>query len=298
MSALNGSLGPIPLIDGISITISADQGGWRTTFARGDETIAEDHGRSLPWLGRYAAGHLAGVLCKAVPLNKDAVKAAVEEAFDVITQSDDTAALVSDAAARVIAETTAVTIELSDPPAYVVDLEGGKSLIFTAREIAAHAPIVLNTRWLSVHPREPLNANGGDFEQIIDQWLSIAVEVEPTGSANAWESIVEMLQIRIAPLPVHTSKDGLLKSGLWQEEGGPLWVAGRVIAEVLKDSGRSEADSRFSRYLQSAGILVCPSKPVRVGRVLVRAWGCSPDLRPDDLGICDFADLTAEGVQP
>lgn len=298
MTAPKASMGPIPLLAGISMTIAADRGGWRTTFSRGGEPIAEERSKAYPWVGKYAAGHLAGVLCEAEPLDKKAVKTAIEEAFGLIAQSDDTAALVSEAAARVLAETVSVKVELSDPPAYVVDLEDGKSMVFTAKEVAAHAPIVLNTRWLSVHPREPLNANGGDFEQIIDQWLSIAVEVEPTGSANAWESIVEMLQIRIAPLPVHTSKDGLLKSGLWQEEGGPLWVAGRVIAEVLKDSGRSEADSGFSRYLQSVGILVCPSKPVRVGRVLVRAWGCSPDLRPDDLGICDFADLTAEGVQP
>lgn len=291
-------MGPIPLLAGISITISADQGGWRTTFARGDEMIAEDRSKAYPWVGKYAAGHLTGVLCEAEPLDKKAVKTAIEEAFGLIAQSDDTAALVSDAAARVIGETVSVKVELSDPPAYVVDLEGGKSMIFTAKEVAAHAPIVLNTRWLSVHPREPLNANGGDFEQIIDQWLSIAEEGEPAGSANAWESIVEMLQIRIAPLPVHTSKDGLLKSGLYQEGGGPLWIAGRIVRDVMRESGRSEADSGFSKYLQAAGILICSSRPMRVGNMRVRAWGFSPDFRPDDPGISDFAALTAGEVQP
>lgn len=297
MTGHRSSIGPIALIDGIAMTISADRSGWRSTFTRGEELIAEDRCKTYPWLGRYAPGHLAGVLCKAAPLNRDAVKAAITGAFEIIKTSPDAGALISEAASRVIARTVSAKIELCDPPVYVVDLEGG-SMIFTSKEIAAHAPIVINTRWLSVHPRDPLNANGADFQTAIDYWLSIAEEVEPAGNANPWEGIVEGLQIAIAPLPAHADKDGLLKSGLWQEEGGPLWIAGRVIAAVLKDSGRSETDSGFSKYLQSAGILVCPSKPVRVGRVLIRAWGFTPDFLPDDPGISEFAPLAGAGVRP
>lgn len=291
-------MGPIPLLAGISMTIAADRGGWRTTFARGDVTIAEERSKAYPWVGKYAAGHLTGVLCEAEPLDKKAVKTAIEEAFGLIAQSDDTAALVSEAAARVIAETVSVKVELSDPPAYVVDLEDGKSLVLSAREIAAHTPLTLNTKWLTVHPREPLNATGADFQQIIEHWLSIAVEVEPTGDGNAWEGVVEALQIKVAPLAVHPTRDGLLKSGLYQEEGGPLWIAGRVIAEAIRESGLKENGSQFSKYLQSTGDLICPSKKVRVGQMLVRVWGFRSGFRPDDPGISEFAALTAEEVRP
>lgn len=294
MSASKTSLGPLPLIDGITITIAAERDGWITRFARNDETIAADHSKTLPWIGRYAPGHLATLICDAVPLDKKAVKAEIARIFKDIETSPDAAAMVSEPADRVINETVSVKIELSDPPIYVVELKGGKSMVFTAKEIAAPAAVTLNTKWLSLYPRTPLYGNSQTFGTVIDYWLRIAEEVEPVGNANPWEGIVERLQIRIAPYPVYPTKEGLTKSGLYLEENGPLWIAGRVIAEVIRESGASENDSGFSKYLQAAGILVCPSKPIRVGGILIRAWGFSPDIRPDDPGVSDCASLTAE----
>ena len=61
-----------------------------------------------------------------------------------------------------------------------------------------------------------------------------------------------------------------------------MWISGRLVGDVLKDSGRNENDAGFSKYLQAAGLLVCPSQPKRLGRMLIRAWGFTPDFRPDD----------------
>lgn len=294
MSAPNAALGPIPLIDGISMTIAADRGGWRTTFARGGETIAEDHAKTFPWIGRHAAGHLAGVLCEAVPLNRDAVKTAILAVFDAIQGSTDAATLTGDAAGKVIAATEAVKIELSDPPTYTIDLKGGRYLIFTTKELAAARPITLNEKWLSAFPRDPLNATGIDFQTVIDYWVSIGEEVQPTGNANKWEIVAESLQIRIAPLPAHPTRDGLVKSGLYQEENGPLWISSRLIADVVRDAGRDANDTGFAKYLQDAGDLIVPSKPIRVGGMRTRAWGFRPEFKPTDQGIVDCVDLIGE----
>lgn len=294
MSAPKASLGPIPLIEGISMTITADRGGWTTTFSRNGETIAEERSKAYPWVGKYAAGHLAGVLCDSVPLSRDAVKMAILAVFDAIQGSTDAATLTGDAAGKVIAATEAVKIELSDPPTYTINLKGGRYLIFTTKELAAARPITLNERWLSTFPRDPLNATGIDFQTIIDYWVSIGEEVQPAGNANKWELVAESLQIRIAPLPAHTTRDGLLKSGLYQEEDGPLWISSRLIADVVRDAGRDVNDTGFAKYLQDTGDLIAPSKPIRVGGMRTRAWGFRSGFKPTDQGIVDCVDLIGE----
>lgn len=285
----------IPLLEGISIEVSALRGGgWLTAFKRRGEMIAEDRSAALPWIDRYGAGRLTNLLCDKVPLDKRAVKAALQEVFSTVKTSPDAPGLTSTAVARVISETESVQIELSDRPVYIVTLEGGRSLTFSAKEIAAHRAISLNETWLSVHPRGPLNASGADFEEIIEYWLSIAEEVEPAGDMNPWESIAEKLQIRIAACPVGKTKEGLAGAGLYQEENGPLWITNRIIQEVLRDAGRDVNDSGFSRYLQSIGVLVSPSKSFRVLGLVGRAWGFRPDFKPEDAKITDLATLPDE----
>lgn len=285
--------GPQHLIGGIAIEIGSDRSGWYVTLTHNGETIATDRSGAKPWIDKRAPGRLTERIRQAVPtLDRTAIKEAVIEFFDDIGSSADGAALVSEPVARVIGATAAVTIELSDPPAYIVDLIGGETLTFSAREMNAMQPVTLNEKWLSAHPRDPLRAKTADFEEIQQYWFSIAEEAEPHGTKSTWEAVTEKLQIAIAPRTVYPTKDGLTKTGLYQEDGGPLWIAGSLIGSVLKDTGKSEMDTGFSRYLQKAGVLVGPSKPIRVGRMLIRAWGFSPDFRPDDEAITDFAELS------
>jgi hypothetical protein len=279
----------------ISIEIASTLQGWVSTFRRADETIADDLSAAAPWIDPRAPGRLTARLKDAAPgLDRKVIKAALQDCFETIRSAEDGPAIVPVAVARAIGECVSVQIELSDRPTYIVTLKGGRDLAFSAKEIAAHRPITLNEAWLSVHPREPLNATREDFEEVIKYWLEIAEEVEPAGDVSPWESVAEELQIRIAPLPTASTKEGLVEAGLYQEEGGPLWISNRIIKETLKDAGRDVNDSGFSRYLQNTGALMCSSKSVRVRGLVGRAWGFRPDFKPDDVEIADLADLTGE----
>lgn len=285
------SLGPIPLLEGISFETASCREGRITTFSRAGKVIAEDRSVAWPWEDPRAPGRLTTLVHDATHLDRKAIKAALLGCFETIRSSPDSKKLTSEAVKRVIGETAGVRIEMSDPPTYLIDLKGGRSLIFSAKEIAGRRPITLNEAWLSAHPRGPLNANGQDFEKVIDYWLEIAEEVEPAGNASPWESIAETLQIMMSGITVYPTKEGLVRKGLYQEEGGPLWVPGRLVGHILKDAGKSECDSGFSKYLQTTGDLIEPSKPVRVGGRRIRAWGFDPAFRPDDAEAVDFIDL-------
>lgn len=287
--------GPIPLLEGITFETASCGEGWVTTFTRAGEVIAVDRNKTLPWVDPRAPGRLAARVHEAAPLLvQKGIKDALRECFEEIRAAPDAGAIVSEPVARAISETAGVRIEMSDPPTYLIDLKGGQSLIFSSKEIAGRRPITLNEAWLSTHPREPLNANGQDFEKVIEYWLEIAEEVEPAGNASPWESIAETLQIMMSGITVYPTKEGLVRKGLYQEEGGPLWVPGRLVGRILKDAGKSECDSGFSKYLQTTEALVQPSKPIRVGGRQIRAWGFDPAFRPDDAEAVDFIDLDDE----
>lgn len=282
------------LIEGIGMEITAAPGGeWVTRFTRDGETLTEDRNGTEPWVDRRAPGRLAAMLREAVPaLDQKVIRDAINTAFEEIRSTPDGRALMSEPTARAIDSTSRVTVERCDPPVYQVDLIDGGTLTFTAREMAALQPITLNERWLSAHPRDPLDAKSRDFREIRQYWFSIAEEVEPAGNASPWEGVTERLQRAIAPREVTATKDGLATTGLYQEQGGPLWISGRVIADVLKEAGKGETDSGFSKYLRKNGFLVAPSRTHRVGQMVIRAWGFDPGFLPDAEGICESVDLS------
>lgn len=261
---------------------AAPGGGWITRFARNGDTLTEDRNSTEPWIDRRAPGRLTKALAAAVPtLNEKAIKEAITAVFDGIRESPDGAALISEPAARVINATKAVTVEMCDPPVYRVELIDGAILTFSNRDMAALQPVTLNDRWLAVHPGDPLKANRRDFEEIQEYWFSILEKVDPAGSGSVWESIAADLQFAIAGREAGSDKISLLKTGVYQEPGGPLWVSGRVIAEVLRKAARNENDPGLSQFLKRRGDLIEPSKPFRVSRILIRAWGFSPDFMPE-----------------
>ena len=273
----------VPLLEGIEMEIAAAPGGgWITRFARNGDTLAEDRNSTEPWIDRRAPGRLTKALAAAVPtLNEKAIKDAITAIFDGILESPDGAALISEPAARVISATEAVTVEMCDPPVYRVDLIDGATLTFSNREMAALQPVTLNDRWLAAHPGDPLKATRRDFEEIQEYWFSILEKADPAGSGSVWESIAADLQFAIAGREAGTDKISLLKTGVYQEPGGPLWVSGRVIAEVLRKAGKNENDPGLSQFLKRRGDLIEASKPFRVSRILIRAWGFSPDFMPE-----------------
>jgi len=292
------SLGPIPLLEGIAVSVAAGREGWVTSFTRGGETIAEDRSAALPWIDPRAPGRLAARLHEAVPLDQKAIRAALAEIFETIRSSPDAGALVSGPVARVIGETAAVTIEESDPPVYLVDLADGGRLIFQNRELADPRPGTLNDRWLATHPGDALDANGRDFRAIRDYWFGIAERAEPSGAGSQWEPVAEALQRTLSTLPTSTAREGLLRYGLYLEEppDGPaiLWVASGIIENVLRDHGRSIMDRTFPEFLRQDDALVSGSRRFRIGDLRCRAWGFDPGFRPDNAGISIFENLIEE----
>lgn len=297
------SLGPIPLIDGFSVTITAERGGgWATIFTgRDGETIAEDHSRSVPWVGRYAPGRLANVLCAAAPLVKGAVKAAILEIFKNIEESEDSQKLVSEPVRRVTDATERVIIETSDPPIYIIELTDGTRLLFKNRELATLKPGDLNDRWLAARPGDALDATGQDFREIRDSWFTVAERAQPSGVESQWEPVVDALQRRITPLPLGATKDDLVRCGLFLETTPRgekiLWIESSIIDGVVREFGKSLTDSTFVEYLKRNGDLVTGSDRKRVLGTRVHAWGFSPTFRPE-CEITDVANLTEEEADP
>jgi hypothetical protein len=293
-STVKASIGPVSLMADISIEIAAGREGWITTFYRARETIVDDVAATEPWIDRTAPGRLSDLLISAVPeFDKKKVRDRLKECFSNLRESPDAEALISAPASRVIGETISVSIELSDPPYYVITLEGGNTLSFTAKEIAARHPITLNEKWLSVHPRQPLNATGRDFGKAIEFWLSIAEEVEPSGTVSPWEVIAEKLQDRVSMEVLHDVPEGLNRTGLYRENG-TLWISNSMILDILRQFGKDSDPAGFTRYLKKAGYLVHPSKSFRIGNTWRRAWGFREDFRPSEPAIVTFASLDGE----
>lgn len=293
------SIGPVSLIADISIEIAVGREGWIISFYRAEEKIVEDEAAIEPWFDRTAPGRLSDLLLSVAPeFDKKKVKDRLKECLDTLSKSPDAAALVSAPAARAIGETVSVSIERSEPPYYIITLEGGNTLSFTAKEIAACHPITLNEKWLSVHPRQPLNANGRDFKKVIEFWLSIAEEVEPSGTVSPWEVVAEKLQDRVSMEALHDVPEGLIRTGLYRENG-TLWISNSLILDILRQFGKDSDPAGFARYLKKAGSLVHPSKSFRIGNTWRRAWGFREDFRPGEPAIVTFASLEGEeGARP
>lgn len=295
MSSSTHGTGRLSLIGTVSIEIAAEGNHWITHFFQADRLIAEDKSEKAPWIDKRAPKRLTDTLRRGAPeLDKQAVKEAIEVLLSEIQNSPDSGGIVSAVVSRAVDETISVTIEMTDPPTYTVTLDGDRSMTFSAREIAAHRAITLNEKWLSIHPRSPLNASGSDFEALIDYWLGVAEEIEPLGNVSPWECLAQKLQSKLATLAVHQTKEGLIRSGLYQEENGPLWVNNEYINPILKEAGISENTPLFSRYLKKAGILVAHSKPDTVHGHQCRCWGLNPAFRPDDDTTAKFAPLNSE----
>jgi len=285
----------VPLIEGIAMEIANVRGTWYTAFVRDGVMLTEDATRTNPAIDRRAPGRLTAALSKAVPaLSEKAIKSTISAAFDAIRSADDGKAMVSEAVAKVIGATERVERVMTDPPEYVVYLDGEDYLEFSAREIATEQPVALNVRWESVK-FEKIRATQKDFGEIIDYWFEIAERVDPPGTKTLWESVAEDLQTAIAAREPGTTPAALLDTFLYQEPDGPLWISNRIIKDVMKKSGKEETDNGLSRFFKQRGDLIANSKSFTVSGISIRAWGFRPDFMPEADSHSRPAGINPEG---
>ncbi len=292
--ARRSSTGPVSLIWDLSIEVAAARDGWLTIITRNGEEMVAEPSKTKPWLDSRLPGRVTKRISEVdESLKENPIKKKIVEYFEDMRGSPDTDALTSEPVARAVGATVRVLVELTDPPAYHVELEGGETLTFSSREMAALKPITLNERWIASHPRSPLKATRNDFEEIQEYWLSIAEETEPLGAKSVWEDATERLQTLISTRKCFDTPVGLIEhdSGLYLEEGGPLWVSNALIKSILREDGKSETDSSFAKYLQKCGVVVAESKSFRVNKAFRRAWGFNPEFNAETYGATVVSDI-------
>lgn len=282
---IRSSVPPILIgIEDIALDIASDRGIWYIGIYRRGEKISDDASRSNPLITKGAAKRIADRVKKEFShLDRKVVQDAVDRFFEAVREADET--ITADAVCRVISSIARVEKEMSEPPAYVVHLSGGKCLEFSARDLAALQPLTLNERWLAVRD-DPLDATGRDFKEIRDHLLAVAVPVDPPGPASPWERTISKLETRIAPLPLEPDRSGLKRHGICLEPNRILLIRSDLIQDVMAESGLNPNDGSFARYLKRVGILLVESKPYRIPGVKnqVRAWGVTPDIKDDLTG--------------
>ena len=282
---IRSSVPPTPIgIEGIALDIASDRGVWYVGIYRDGEKIADDASRSNPLITKGTAKRIADRVKKEFShLDRKAVQGAVDRFFEAVREADET--ITADAVCRVISSIARVEKETSDPPAYVVHLSDGKSMVFSTRDLAALQPVTLNERWLAVRD-DPLDATGRDFKEIRDHLMAVAVPVDPPGPSSPWERTISKLETRIAPIPLEQDRGGLKRHGICLEPNGVLLIRSDLIQDVMVESGQNPNDGSFARYLKRVGILLVDSKLYRIPGVKtpVRAWGVTPDIKDDLTG--------------
>ena len=282
---IRSSVPPTPIgIEGIALDIASDRGVWYVGIYRDGEKIADDASRSNPLITKGTAKRIADRVKKEFShLDRKAVQGAVDRFFEAVREADET--ITADAVCRVISSIARVEKETSDPPAYVVHLSDGKSMVFSTRDLAALQPVTLNERWLAVRD-DPLDATGRDFKEIRDHLMAVAVPVDPPGPSSPWERTISKLETRIAPIPLEQDRGGLKRHGICLEPNGVLLIRSDLIQDVIVESGQNPNDGGFARYLKRVGILLVDSKLYRIPGVKtpVRAWGVTPDIKDDLTG--------------
>lgn len=291
---------PVPLVAGASVVVESRLGGsWTTAFVRDGRVIATDDGRVAPWVDPRAPGRLTTVLKSAldrvgVPIERRAVRDAIGDWISALQEVGDGDRVVSAAVSRVIGLTDRVLIEQTRPPTFVITL-GDEEFVLTNTEMASNLTKRINELWLGVF-YERLGASAHDWDAIRDYWLSIAERGEPWGDRTPYDGVTSALQIRISAEPMFDVREGLIRSGLYRDQSGIVWVNNSVVQEVLSSGGGDLSIAGFSAHLRREGYLVQTSTVHRVGGITVRAWGFAPGFRADE-GVSQTSTNTVRGVE-
>lgn len=272
---------PVPLVAGVSVSVASRLGGgWRVEFARDGRVIAVEDARIAPWVDPRAPGRLTSLLkggldrCD-VPIERRAVREAVGDWLAALHEQASEEGITSASVARVVGLTTSVTVELTQPPTFVITL-GDAEMVLSNAEMASDSPKKINELWLA-NFYEVLGASPLDWREIRDQWLSVAETCEPWGDRTPYDTATTALQVRVSAEAVFDSREGLLRSGVYLD-GEILWVNNSIVEEVLRDS--TNLTSRgFSIHLRREGVLIRTSTVHRVRGIVCRAWGFTADFR-------------------
>jgi predicted transcriptional regulator len=271
MTSGKTSTGIVPLLSDLNIEIHAkDGGGWSTVITQKGITVAEGDTKTEPWVQTEIVKKLAKQVVDKTTHRSGVIQDAISQYFEEIKASDDGKALLSEPARKVIEATEAVFREKCNPPKFRICLKSGNELLFTNRELTAMRPMDLNDKWSAIE-RERLKATRGDFDKIIDYWFEIQQDSETWGAASEWEAVLQKLCTEISLKHISDKKERLLDDGIYRE-GEILWVSNEVIRKVLLDFGKDITDSSFQKYLRDEGMLLGPSKYIRVNGFRPRAW--------------------------
>ncbi|RQD80981.1 MAG: hypothetical protein D5R96_07710 [Methanocalculus sp. MSAO_Arc2] len=288
---LQGGLGA----EMLKLSIFSERRQWVTEISQGERTIIRVVRGVSPFNDPRLIGRLKIEIGRCFPLFKTTViLEELNRVFDGLINSPDAEKLTSEVVLRVIDRTERVWRELYKPPVYVIEMKGKKTLYFSASDLAKCQPLRINEQWMALF-NEQLGARGRDFEEIIDYWISEAREREAAGIPSIYEPVFEEIVKMVSVLPISKEKINLVTHGIWLEsepntDGAVLWVRSDIISKVMRSLGKSDSDPNMANYLIEEGKLKERSRVHRIERGTLRAWGFSPDIRPDEFS----EDGTAE----
>ncbi|RQD79845.1 MAG: hypothetical protein D5R96_09440, partial [Methanocalculus sp. MSAO_Arc2] len=271
----------------LKLSIFSERRQWVSEISQGERTIIRVVRGVSPFNDPRLIGRLKTEIGRCFPLYKTTViLEELNRVFDGLINSPDAEKLTSEVVLRAIDRTERVWRELYKPPVYAIEMKGKKTLYFSASDLAKCQPLRINEQWMALF-NEQLGARGRDFEEIIDYWISEATEREAAGIPSIYEPVFDEIVKMVSVLPISKEKINLVTHGIWLEsgpntDGAVLWVRSDIVTKIMRSMGKSESDPNLASYLIEEGKLKERSRVHRIERGALRAWGFSPDIRPDE----------------
>ncbi|GAA5262109.1 hypothetical protein [Methanocalculus sp. MC3] len=275
------ALDNVPLLVGdLTLKISSSGNNYISEIYSKGEVVVSDTASIPAFQDSRAAGRIARKIKDTLPVfDQKNVKDHLDRIFNDMGNSPDSHAIMSEACAEVLRKTVSVKREMTESPTYIIEMDDTVSLTFQTKDFGSLNSSSINNQWIEKYNRG-LDIKTKEFKQIRDFWMERAEDIEPLGCVSPWEPIAEQILEQVASKTASNEQEGLVRSGLYKDLHGPLWVAGSIISDVMKDNGKSPTDPGLSHYLKKTGFLITGSTVFRIGSQTVRAWGFDPQLKP------------------
>lgn len=275
------ALDNVPLLVGdLSLKISSSGNNYISEIYSKGEVVVSDTASIPAFQDSRAAGRIARKIKDTLPVfDQKNVKDHLDRIFNDMGNSPDSHVIMSEACAEVLRKTVSVKREMTESPTYIIEMDDTVFLTFQTKDFGSLNSSSINNQWIEKYNRG-LDIKTKEFKQIRDFWMERAEDIEPLGCVSPWEPIAEQILEQVASKTALNEQEGLVRSGLYKDLHGPLWVAGSIISDVMKDNGKSPTDPGLSHYLKKTGFLITGSTVFRIGSQTVRAWGFDPQLKP------------------
>lgn len=275
------TLDNVPLLVGdLTLKLSSSGNYYISEIYSKGEVVVSDTASIPAFQDSRAAGRISQKVKDALPdYDQKRVKESLDRIFKEMSDSPDAHAIMSEACAEVLRKTVSVKREMTESPTYIIEMDDTVSLTFQTKDFGSLNSSSINNQWIEKYNRG-LDIKTKEFKQIRDFWMERAEDIEPLGCVSPWEPIAEQILEQVASKTASNEQEGLVRSGLYKDLHGPLWVAGSIISDVMKDNGKSPTDPGLSHYLKKTGFLITGSTVFRIGSQTVRAWGFDPQLKP------------------